>query len=125
MSGIIKILDNNKIEHLSKFIKKRSCLKQCNICLIYMFHITQSFGILITTVGAGDSNKLIIWSGIGLNVLASLLHVIINTNNAISENLYQNIVNIQSGTFIDETPFIEPSGNHSTEYHTTEYKSDI
>ena len=99
---IQKILETNKLEDLKGFIKRRNCLNSWNIALIYLFHIVQSAGILTTTVAAGYNFKEIVWVGVGLNIVASLISVFEKTNNAISKNLLKDIEAIKNGTFVDE-----------------------
>ena len=84
---IHKIFETNKLEDLKGFIKKRNCLNSWNIALIYLFHIIQSAGILTTTIAAGYDVKAIVWVGVGLNILASLI---------------TDIQAIKDGTFVDE-----------------------
>ena len=48
------IFEKNKLDDLKAFIKKRNCLNSWNMSLIYLFHITQSAGILVTTIAAGS-----------------------------------------------------------------------
>ena len=99
---IQKIFETNKLEDLKGFIKKRNCLNSWNIALIYLFHIIQSAGILTTTIAAGYDVKAIVWVGVGLNILASLITVFEKTNNSISKNLLKDIQAIKDGTFVDE-----------------------
>ena len=68
---IYDIFESNKVKDLQKFLSKRSCLNNCNIVLIYLFHIIQSIGILTTTIATGYEVREYIWIGIGLNILAS------------------------------------------------------
>ena len=104
---IQKILETNKLEDLKGFIKRRNCLNSWNIALIYLFHIVQSAGILTTTVAAGYNFKEIVWVGVGLNIVASLISVFEKTNNAISKNLLKDIQAIKDGTFVDEGIAVE------------------
>jgi len=104
---IQKILETNKLEDLKGFIKKRNCLNSWNIALIYLFHIVQSAGILTTTVAAGYDFKEVVWIGVGLNIVASLISVFEKTNNAISKNLLKDIQAIKDGTFVDEGIAVE------------------
>ena len=104
---IQKILETNKLEDLKGFIKKRNCLNSWNIALIYLFHIVQSAGILTTTVAAGYNFKEVVWVGVGLNIVASLITVFEKTNNAISKNLLKDIEAIKDGTFVDEGIAVE------------------
>lgn len=51
--------------------------------------------------------KEIIWLGVGLNILASLINVFEKTNNGISKKLMKDIQAIKEGTFVDESEVIE------------------
>ena len=104
---IQKIFETNKLEDLKGFIKKRNCLNSWNIALIYLFHIIQSAGILTTTIAAGYDFKEVVWIGVGLNIVASLISVFEKTNNAISKNLLKDIQAIKDGTFVDEGIAVE------------------
>jgi hypothetical protein len=100
---IQSILEKNKLEDLKEFIHKRKCLNSCNMALIYLFHIVQSAGILTTTVAAGYEMKEIIWVGVGLNILASIINAFEKTNSSISKGLLKDIQAIRDGTFVDES----------------------
>jgi hypothetical protein len=104
---IQEILDTNKISDLKRFIKKRQSLNSYNICLSYMFYLLQSIGILTTTIGTGYEIKELIWSGIGVNILASLIHSYEQINNNISIKLLKNIENIKKNTYVDEDVMID------------------
>jgi len=100
---IQSILEKNKLEDLKEFIHKRKCLNSCNMALIYLFHIVQSAGILTTTVAAGYEMKELIWVGVGLNILASIINAFEKTNSSISKGLLKDIQAIRDGTFVDES----------------------
>ena len=100
---IQSILEKNKLEDLKEFINKRKCLNSFNMALIYLFHIVQSAGILTTTVAAGYEMKEIIWVGVGLNILASIINAFEKTNSSISKGLLKDIQAIRDGTFVDES----------------------
>lgn len=74
-SQINSIFDNNKLDVLKDFMRKRKCLNTCNIYILYLFHIVQLSGILISSIGANLNDIKIIWLGISLNMLASLIQV--------------------------------------------------
>ena len=90
-------------------MSKRKCLNSCNLALVYLFHIVQSAGILTTTIAAGYDMKQLIWVGVGINILASLINVFEKTNNSISKHLLKDIQSIKDGTFIDEGSIELPS----------------
>jgi hypothetical protein len=104
---IQEIFENNKITDLKRFIKKRQNLNSCNVCLSYLFYLMQSVGILTTTIGTGYEIKELIWTGIGVNILASLIHSYEQVNNNISIKLLKNIENIKKNTYIDEDVLID------------------
>ncbi len=110
---INEIFENNKITDLKRFIKKRQTLNSCNICLSYMYYLVQSVGILTTTIGTGYDIKELIWAGIGVNVLASLIHSYEQINNNISIKLLKNIENIKKNNYIDEDVLIDLSENEN------------
>ncbi len=110
---IQEILDNNKIADLKRFIKKRQSLNSCNVCLSYLFYLMQSIGILTTTIGTGYEIKELIWSGIGVNILASLIHSYEQINNNISIKLLKNIENIKKNTYVDEDVMIDLNADDS------------
>jgi hypothetical protein len=99
---IDKIFNDNELEILKNSIQKRHCLNNWSICLIYLFHITQSSGILITSLATSYNIQYLIWIGIGLNLIASLINIFEKTNRNISKKLLENIKSIKDGTFIDE-----------------------
>lgn len=97
------IMDTNKLEDLKQFITRRKCLNTCNLVMVYLFHIVQSAGILTTTIAAGYDMKQLVWIGVGLNILASLINVFEKTNNGISKHLLKDITAIKEGTYVDES----------------------
>ena len=106
---IQEILDTNKIADLKRFISKRQRLNSCNVCLSYLYYLVQSVGILTTTIGTGYEVKELIWTGIGVNILASLIHSYEQINNNISIKLLKNIENIRKNSYIDEDVLIDLS----------------
>ena len=101
------IFEVNKLNDLKAFMNKRKCLNEWNMALIYLFHIVQSAGILTTTIAAGYDMKLLVWVGVGFNILASLINVFEKTNNGISKHLLKDINAIKDGTYVDEGTMIE------------------
>ena len=84
------IFDANKLADLKEFINRRKCLNNWNIALIYLFHFIQSAGILTTTIAAGYDIKAIVWVGVGLNILASMINIFEKTKNGISKKHISN-----------------------------------
>jgi len=109
------ILDNNVVGDLKNAIAKRKCLNTSNMVFVYIFHVVQTAGILVTTVGAGYNDKKLVWVGAGLNALATLIHVYENINNGMSKRLLSDIKSIKAGTYIDEGELIELKENSVAE----------
>ena len=105
---IKNIFDDNEVEDLVRFMDKRKCLNACNMYLIYVFHLLQSAGILTTTIAAGYEIKALVWVGIGLNFLASLVNIFEQTNNTISSKLLKEIQKIKDGKYVDEGIIVDP-----------------
>ena len=104
---IQNLFEKNKLEDLKHFMEKRKCLNSWNMALIYLFHVVQSAGILTTTIAAGYDMKVLVWVGVGFNILASLINVFEKTNTGISKHLMKDIQAIKNGTYVDEEPLIE------------------
>ena len=104
---INSILNNNQLEDLKRFIKKRQCLNGSNQVMIYFFHVVQSAGILTTTIAAGYDYRFLIWVGVGLNILASLITIFEKTNDAMSKKILKDIHAIKDGNYIDESMTVE------------------
>ena len=96
-SEIQNLIEKNKLEDLKHFMEKRKCLNSWNMVLIYLFHVVQSAGILTTTLAAGYDMKVIVWVGVGFNILASLINVFEKTNTGISKHLMKDIQVINLG----------------------------
>ena len=108
------IFDQNELNDLKRFINKRKCLNNSNIYLNYFFHFIQSVGILTTTIAAGYDLKYLIWIGVGLNVLASLVNVYEKTNNDILKKLMEDIQKIKDNKYIDEITVVDTTNNNNT-----------
>lgn len=106
-SQIRDIFNENKLSDLKKFMIKRSCLNTTNQILIYLFHIIQSAGVLTTTIAAGYNMKELIWIGVGMNILASLINVFEKTNDTMSKRILKDIHSIKEGTYVDEGTIID------------------
>lgn len=113
---IQEIFEQNKLDDLKYFLKRRQSLNNTNMYLIYLFHLIQSAGILTTTVAAGYDQRYLIWIGVALNMLASLINVYEKTNNNILKKLLADINKIKEGTYVDEGILIDtdkPASNTS------------
>jgi len=99
---IRKIFQQNKLNDLKQLLYQRHCLNITNMTLGYLFHIVQSAGVLTTTIAAGYDIKMLVWVGIGMNVLASLINVYEKLNTNISKKMLRDIISIKNGTYIDQ-----------------------
>lgn len=107
-TNISNILEQNAINDLKKFIKKRACLNNCNIFSTYFFHFLQTCGMITTTLSASYDYKPLLWIGISLNAIASLISIYEKTNQSISDKMLENIKSIKAGEYIDESNQITP-----------------
>ncbi len=71
--------------------------------MLYMFHIMQSTGILISTIAAGNDMKVLMWIGVSFNCVASLIAIFEKNNVSISKKLMRDIETIKNRTYIDES----------------------
>ena len=104
---ISNIFDKNQLADLKRFLAKRQCLNLSNTVLIYIFHVVQTSGILLTTIAAGYDIKALVWVGAGVNALASLIKIFETTNNSILKKLMVDIKKIRDGTYVDEGVLVE------------------
>ena len=104
---ITNILKQNRLYDLKRFLQRRQCLNCANTVLIYLFHLVQSGGILLSSYAAGTNNMKWAWAGITLNVAATLIHSYQETNNTILGKLMTDIERIRDGTYVDEDVLID------------------
>ena len=102
INTIKQMFNKNKISDLQKFMDKRSCINFSNQYLTYLFYFMQTAGVFSTSIGNAYKNDIMIWSGVGLNSLASFIYIVINSNSKINNTLLQNIKNIKQNNYIDE-----------------------
>ena len=118
------IFNKNKVEDLKKFIAKRNCLNVSNQVMNYLFHIVQSAGVLTTTIAAGYNMKELVWIGVGMNILASLINVFEKTNDSISKRLLKDIHAIKNGSYVDEGINVEDHVDKKNEKKCEDKQSD-
>ena len=116
---IIEILNKNKMEDLTRFLQNRQCLNKTNICFVYLFHIFQTAGLLTTAIAQSFNMSTVVWIGIGINALATLIHIFQQTNNKISKHMLDNIVKIKNGTYVDESVLVNEEPEESEKKHAS------
>jgi len=122
-SEIQAIFEKNKLSDLKEFVSKRKCLNEFNMALMYLFHIVQSAGILTTTIAAGYDMKELVWIGVGINIVASLINIFEKTNAGISKRLLKDIEAIRDGSFVDQSDVYEPPAAKGDSKHLLDEKS--
>jgi hypothetical protein len=106
-SEIQALLNANTMSDLKRFIKQRQTLNSANWYLKYFFHSVQAAGLLTTSMAQSYGWSNFIWLGIGLNSLATLIHIYEQTNNSISKHMLKSIGRIKNGTYVDEDMLID------------------
>lgn len=104
---IKEIFDKNTLDDLHFFLKKRKCLNSTNTYLIYLFYLVQSAGILTTSIATGSKNINMIWLGVGLNLLATLINTYEKINNSMLKKILNDIKEIKNGDYVDEKELID------------------
>lgn len=99
---IKNIINQNKVDDLLRFMNKRQNINCGNQVLGYGFYVIQSVAVFTSSLGQYLDNTYLIWSGIGLTSIGTLVHAIINSNNKINTSLMTNIKAIHAGNYIDE-----------------------
>jgi len=106
-NNIKQILFESQLMDLNRNIKRKHCLNNTNIYLIYLFNLFQSMGILSTTYGTSINNNNIIWLGVSLNLIASLINIYEKTNNNLIKKLTVDIHSIKIGDYESESQMID------------------
>jgi len=118
---IAEIFEANKINDLKRFMKRREQLNQCNIYVRYSYYIIHYSSILTTTFAIGYVGgincqdpaiqvvKELIWFGICLNMISTVLSSFEQMNKTISKKMLRDIMNIKNGNYVDEGEMIELS----------------
>lgn len=105
---IKKILDDNQVGDLKRFLSKREQLNFVNSVLIYVFHFIMACVIFISSFGAGTNDQRLIWIGVGLSLLASLIQIYEKLNDNQLKKLLNDIMTIKAGKYVDESAIINP-----------------
>jgi hypothetical protein len=102
-----EIFDNNELSDLKRFLGRRKCLNRCNMSMAYIFHAFQVGGIFMTSIATGLGLHDLVWIGVGLNSLASLISMFEKTNDGIMKRMLSNIKNIRDNVYIDESNVVD------------------
>lgn len=117
---INSLFDNNQLQDLHRFLNKRQNLNCCNVYMLYLFHFIQSVGILVTSYGTSVNDKAIIWSGVSLNVLASLIQIYEKINNSQLKKLLNDIKAIKDDKYLDESAMVDMSKDFDANMNRTQ-----
>lgn len=104
---ISRILDENRLDDLNRFLNKRKCLNNTNTWLIYAFYLVQSAGIFTTSIAAGTNNAQLVWIGVGLSCLSSLISIYEKTNSSMMKKILMDIQLIADNRYIDEGEIVD------------------
>lgn len=107
VKSVQDILEENKVQDLENFLKRRHNLNRCNSLMIYLFHIVQSIGILASSYSASSGDSKFLWAGIGLNMTASLIQIYEKINLDQMKRIYMDIQSIKNNIYLDESAFVE------------------
>lgn len=103
---IKKILDDNQLRDLKRFLTKRERLNFVNSFLVYVFHLIMSCSIFVSSFGAGMNDQRLIWIGVGLSLTASLVQIYEKLNDNQLKKLLNDIMTIKNGNYIDESAIV-------------------
>ena len=104
---IIEIFNKNELADLKKFMTDREHLNYYNSYLIYLFHIIQTSGVLLTSISASSDNVKLLWIGIIFNMLAQLILIFEKINDSKLKKQLIDIQSIKNGTYVDESSLID------------------
>ena len=104
---IEKIFDDNRLNDVKRFLDARHRLNDLNTFLVFLFYLVQSSGIMVTMIGSAYNNQTFIWTGIGLNLTASLINIYEKINNNLMKNMLTNIKAIKDNNYVDEAAIVD------------------
>ena len=122
---IKKIFDDNKVHDLKRFIEKRQAINYCNIQLRYLYYTFHYSSIFVTTFAVSYQNHCseksddvinlvnMVWLGITLNILSTLIHAFEKMNRNISKKIFVDINKIKTGEYVDETEMMDSVNDSS------------
>jgi len=96
------ILAKHREEDMREFLDSRECLNCINGWLISLFHLIQTAGILLTSFAAGTGETKLVWGGVILNSLASLMQIYIKSHDALLKQKLADLKLIKDGTYVDQ-----------------------
>ena len=91
------ILSKHMKEDMDKFLKSRQCLNNVDGWLICMFHLLQTAGILMTSYAVAHDSTILVWIGVILNSLASIMQIYINMHDASLKQIMSDLKLIEEG----------------------------
>ena len=122
---ITEIFEANKLNDLKRFMKKREQLNQCNVYIRYFYYVIHYSSILTTTFAIGYVGgincedpailvlKDLIWFGICLNMISTVLSSFEQMKKTISKKMLHDIMNIKNGNYVDEGNMVDLSHKNS------------
>ena len=104
------ILAKHREEDMRDLLQTRQCLNNVNGWLISLFHLVQTVGILLTSFAAGTGRTSLVWGGVILNSLASLMQIYIKAHDASLKKMLADLKLIKKGRYEDQDTFAEDKG---------------
>ena len=99
-----KIVGENIVRDLNRFYKTREINNSANMVFIYLVHIVQTAGIFITSLSTGMGYTGLVWAGIALNAIASLIQIFEKIGESNSKRIMLDIEAILNHKYVDESP---------------------
>lgn len=96
------LLAKHMKEDMDEFLKSRQCLNCVNGWLICMFHLVQTAGILLTSFAATTNNQDLVWIGVIINSLASLMQIYIKMHDTSLKMMMSDLQLIKEGKYVDQ-----------------------
>jgi hypothetical protein len=96
------ILAKHREEDMTEFLKSRQCLNIVNEWLIYLFYLVQTAGILLTSFAATTNNQDLVWIGVIINSLASLMQIYIKMHDTSLKMMMSDLQLIKEGKYVDQ-----------------------
>jgi hypothetical protein len=91
------ILAKHREEDMAEFLQSRQWLNNVNGWLIYLFYPFQLAGILMTSYSVAHGSTTLVWGGVILNSLASIMQIYIKMHDASLKQMMLDLQLIEEG----------------------------
>ena len=123
------VLAKHREDDMVEFLKRRQCLNNVNGWLMCLFHLFQLAGIMMTSYAVSHGSTTLVWTGVILNSLASIMQIYIKMHDASLNQMMTDLQLIKEGISVPPTvtvlPMRDPKGAAMANRRVAEHEQCI